>query len=121
MMDGHKTAGEDAGLGAADVTGRLWEAIAAHEGRHFQTAKGLDFTYHIKGYEMFVSRKDKSLTKATVELAYRKAMELQRTVGFVKGPKKLGCFGASYLYPIFLELGLITAEAAKDKEQEEEL
>ena len=25
----------------------------------------------------------------------------------VTGPKKLGIFGASYLYPIFMELGII--------------
>jgi hypothetical protein len=37
-------------------------------------------------------------------IALRKALELNR---IVSGPKKLGCFGASYLYPVFLELGII--------------
>jgi hypothetical protein len=35
-------------------------------------------------------------------MAYKKAVEL----GVVTGPKKLGVFGASYLWPIFVELGV---------------
>lgn len=53
---------------------------------------------------MFVSRKTKSITKASVDLALEKIIELS---GEVAGPKKLKCFGASYLYPIFIEMGLI--------------
>lgn len=59
---------------------------------------------------MFLSRKDKSITRSTVNLAFRKALELQRELGMVSGPKKLGCFGASYLYPVFLEIGIICSE-----------
>ncbi len=61
----------------------------------------------MKGYELFVDRKKKSLTKATVEIAYNRAKE-QNFV--VSGPKKLGVFGASYIYPIFLKLGIVNAE-----------
>ena len=57
---------------------------------------------------MFVSRKDKSITKATVLVAFHKAMELQRGGKGIGGPKKLGTFGASYLFPIFVRLGVIT-------------
>ena len=57
-----------------------------------------------RGNEMFVSRKTKSITKASVDLALEKIIELS---GEVAGPKKLKCFGASYLYPIFIEMGLI--------------
>ena len=35
------------------------------------------------------------------------AQKVMETEGCVKGPKKLGVFGASYIYPIFLELNLI--------------
>lgn len=38
----------------------LWEALLAFEDCEFQTAKGLPFTYTIKGGELFVSRKEKS-------------------------------------------------------------
>ena len=82
----------------------LWRTLVAFEGYPFHTAKNLSFTYKIKGNEMFVDRKEKSITRATVELAYRKAVDLG---SIVTGPKKLGCFGASYLYPVFIRLGVI--------------
>ncbi len=83
---------------------KLWERITKEQGTVFCTARGLQFRYKIKGYELFVDRKRKSLTKATVSMAYRRAREQ----GFlVSGPKKLGVFGASYIYPIFLKLGII--------------
>ena len=54
--------------------------------------------------ELFVSTKEKSITKATVMKAYWRAVELE---GVVPGPKKLGTFRASYLYSIFQRLGVI--------------
>ena len=51
---------------------------------------------------MFVDRKEKSITRATVLRAYHKAVEL----GVVIGPKKLNVFGASYLLPIFTKIGV---------------
>lgn len=86
----------------------LWETLVAFQDYPFQTAKKLEFSYVLKGYEMFVSRKDKSITKSTVLLSFHKALEVQKQAGLVAGPKKLGTFGASYLYPIFLHLGIIT-------------
>lgn len=82
----------------------LWTALVAFAGHPFSTAKGLEFTYRVKGYEIFVDRKEKSITRSSVELAYRRALELE---GNVTGPKKLGIFGASYLYPVFIRLGII--------------
>lgn len=82
----------------------LWDELVKREGHTFRTVKGLEYTYHIRGHEMFVSRKTKSITKASVNLALEKMIELN---GVVAGPKKLECFGASYLYPIFIEMGLI--------------
>lgn len=46
-------------------------------------------------------------------VAFHKALELDRVV---TGPKKLGTFGASYLYPVFREIGVIT-EVCADKER----
>ena len=86
----------------------LWSMLIYLQGCVFLTAKGLKFTYKIKGGEMFVNRKSKSITQATVFMAFRKAMELG---GAVSGPKKLGTFGACYLYPIFVRLGVIRADA----------
>ena len=84
----------------------LWSLLNDLQGCVFLTAKGLKFTYKIHGGEMFVNRKSKSITQATVFMAFRKALELK---GAVSGPKKLGTFGASYLYPVFVRIGVIVA------------
>ena len=82
----------------------LWETLTKFQGHPFYTAKELELFYMIKGNEMFVTRKDKSITRASVMMAFHKALELDRVV---TGPKKLGTFGASYLYPVFCCLGVI--------------
>lgn len=33
----------------------------------------------------------------------------------ITGPKKIGCYGASYLYPVFLQLGIIHLPQANDE------
>lgn len=85
----------------------LWKVIAVFEKYPFYTMKGFRFTYHVNGNEIFVSRKEKSITRSSVILAMKKAIELQNQV---KGPKQLETFGASYLYPIFVKIGLIESE-----------
>lgn len=82
----------------------LWDTLALFEGYTFYTAKGLDFSYTLKGYEMFVTRKTKSITRASVMVAFHTALRLGDEA---TGPKKLGTFGASYLYPILVCLGVI--------------
>ena len=86
---------------------QLWEAMILFQNAPFFTSKKLEFTYTIKGNEMFVSRKEKSITRATVNKAYQKVIELD---GIVTGPKKLGTFGASYIYPVFVRIGVIRSE-----------
>lgn len=85
----------------------LWDAL--REGQHavYFTAKGLPFTYQVRGNELFVSRREKSVTRATVVLSYRRAWEIRASGGTVSGPKQLGTFGASYILPIFRELRLV--------------
>ena len=56
---------------------------------------------------MFVDRKEKSITQATVGLAAQRVLEKQEQGIVITGPKKIGTFGASYLYTIFREIGLI--------------
>ena len=100
-------------LDCADAEQYLWEAIEAFAGYPFSTAKGLPMKYTVKGGELFFNRKGKSITRATVMEAFHKARELQTTDGFVSGPKKLGTFGASYLYAVFLRIGVCCKEACK--------
>lgn len=94
-------------LGNASESDVLWAEIERLQGEPLRTAKGLEYRYTIRGNEMFVDRRDKSITRSTVDLTYRRATELLRKGEVVDGPKKLGTFGASYLFPIFLRLGVI--------------
>ena len=96
----------------------LWNALILYQDVPFVTSKNLQFTYSIRGYEMFVSRKDKSITRSTVNLAFGMAMNLMREDLPISGPKKLGTFGASYLYPIFIHVGVIPIEKTKKRKQQ---
>lgn len=78
----------------------MWEVLIAFEGYPFRTAKGLRFCYSIKGNEIFFSRKEKSVTRATVNIALENATKLKKEGSMITGPKMLRCFGASYLYPV---------------------
>ena len=69
--------------------------------------KQLTFTYRVSGNELLISRKDKSITRATVNLAYHRVRALQASGTAVTGPKILGVFGASYLFPLFVDIGVI--------------
>lgn len=102
---------------AAPSVDSLWAAIRAFAGYPFRTMQGLAFTYAMKpnrhgepGNEIVFSRKEKSITKATVAKAYERARALGGGTlpARVDGPKKLGVFGASYLYPVLVHLGVIT-------------
>ncbi len=87
----------------------LWKCIEAFAGYEFVTKRGLPFHYSVKGGEIFIDRKEesKSLTRSSVEKALAAARELMEDPGYVKGPKKLGAWGVSYIYPMFLEFGII--------------
>ena len=76
----------------------LWEKISSEQDKVFRTAKGLEFRIEIKGNELFVDRRKKSITRASVNMAYKKWKEDKNC-----GPKALGVFGASYLWAVFRE------------------
>ena len=81
----------------------LWELLERHQGETFYTAKRLPFTYEIRGGEMFVDRRSKSITKATFERALERVKEEREKV---TGPKSLNVFGAPYIYALLLGLRL---------------
>lgn len=89
----------------------LWDAITAFAEYPFQTySKGLKFKYEVKGNEIFVDRKKKSITRATVVLAYQNMRQAEE----IKRAKELGTFGATYLYPIFIRLEVLTQNKQKE-------
>ena len=47
-----------------------WLLLQQHQGETFHTAKGLPFTYTIRGGELFVNRRRKSITVSTVRKNY---------------------------------------------------
>ena len=96
-------------MDSTDVEQYLWDAIVAFSNYPFKTEKGLAMRYTVEGGEIFFSRKEKSVTRATVMRAFNQARQIQKTEGCVSGPKKLGTFGASYLYPVFLRIGICSA------------
>lgn len=49
-----------------------WLLLQQHQGETFHTAKGLPFTYAIRGGELFVNRRWKSITVSTVRRALEK-------------------------------------------------
>lgn len=123
----------------ADWSLCLWRCVIAFEGEIFTTSgrgsrSGISFTYSIprnpsaggrhyagtsvEGYgnELWISRTGeageklkKSISRSTVDLAYRRAIEMD---GVVTGLKKPSIPGAgSYLYPMLIQFGVIKGEA----------
>ena len=97
-----------------DAEGYLWKTIEAFVNYPFSTEKGLSMKYTVKGGEIFFDRKEKSVTKASVVRAFHRARQLQNEKGGVNGPKELGTFGASYLYPVFLRIGVCMKRPEKN-------
>lgn len=98
---------ENLELGNKEEIGRqLWDTIKVFENYPFTTRRKLRFRYTVKGGELFVDRKEKSksITRSSVMLALDAVLDQGRTI---TGPKKIGTFGASYLYAMFRRFGII--------------
>lgn len=123
----------------------LWRAVIAFENYPFLTAgrgsqPGVAFTYtvsregkaagrHYKGEteegygnELWIikdgEKSKKSISRSTVDLAFRNAMAEQEREGFVAGPRKLGVPGVrSNLYALFLRFGVITDQKCEEVER----
>lgn len=79
----------------------LWTMLEQHQKETFYTAKNLPFSYEIRGGEMFVDRRSKSITKAT----FCRALErIKREPEKITGPKSLNVFGAPYIFALLRSL-----------------
>ena len=122
------------GSNDADWKERLWRCVVAYEGVEYHTSgrgsrPGVAFSYTVSrtadqrsggrryggasvdgyGNELWIKTADgekkKSISRSTVELGYKRAVEAG---GAVKGPKGLGLPGAgSYVYSMLREFGVI--------------
>ena len=97
-----------------EIETKLWDLLIELQVCTFQTYREKEFHYKIKGGELFVDRKEQSITRSSVNLAYQNAIGVQWEEGCVSCPERLGCFGAAYLYPIFLRIGFITKEKTEE-------
>ena len=113
---------------AEKISAALWRCVIVFEGYPFSTSgrgsrSGVEYTYQVSrkgglggkhyagdsvqgyGNELWVimtgEKKEKSISRSTVELGFQKYLEVLKTEGAVSGRKKLGVFGASYLLPLF--------------------
>ena len=94
---------------------KLWELICLYEGCHFFTSKQLPFQYKVKGGELFCDRRAKSITQATILRAYQKVREAEKEGDPITGPKRLGIFGAPYVWSIFKTAGLVETKTGAEK------
>ena len=82
----------------------VWKKLEEYQGKTFYTVKGLPFQYTIRGGELFVNRREKSITRATILKAFDRMHEAQ---GQISGPKQLNVFGAPYIWAIFKGIDLM--------------
>ncbi len=75
----------------------LWDLLSEHQNEPFYTVKKLPFSYIIKGGELFVDRRTKSITKATFQQALDR---IAKNPDKVIGPKSLNVFGAPYIWAL---------------------
>lgn len=123
-------------LNLPDVSKYLWKCICLFENYPFQTSgrgkehkNATKFRYTVSwstgtggrhysgvdipgyGNELWIESKEKSISRSTVDLAYRNGRAEQESCGFVSGPRKLGVPGSrSYLYAMFLRFGVIMSD-----------
>ena len=79
----------------------VWALLEQHQGEQFYTVKCLPFCHIIRGGELFVDRRSKSITISTVAAALQNIASPQASGSAITGHKKIGCYGAGYLYPMF--------------------
>ena len=110
------------------ISAALWQCVCIFSGYPFTTSgrgsrSGVEYTYQVSrkggsggrhydghsipgyGNEIWLTvngeKKEKSISRSSVELGFKKYLEVLVKEGTVSGPKKLGVFGASYLLPLF--------------------
>ena len=74
----------------------VWKLIEEKEGQSLKTFSGLEFTYRVKGHEIFISRKDKSITYSSVKKALE---EVEKLVGY--RPQEARCVRSFLSIPDF--------------------
>ena len=95
----------------------IWDGITVREGKIFTTHRGRQFSFHVRKTrhgeplgEIEIDGSSTVISRATAMLACYQAQEIQKKKGYVKSPGKLGTHGAVYLYPILIDMGIMSSE-----------
>ena len=83
----------------------VWALLEQHQGEQFYTAKCLPFCYIIRGGELFVDRRSKSITISTVAAALQKIAARQAAGGGRHRPQKDWLLWCQLLIPDVFESG----------------
>lgn len=70
------------------------------------TSREMKFSYTVHGSKIQADWKNKTIMKTTVLLFIDQVLEMKNEGKKITGSKKIGTFGASYLYSIFMRIGL---------------
>jgi len=95
----------------------IWQLLQQHQGETFHTAKGLPFTYSIRGGGVFVVPRGAWAPVSPRPRGLEKITLLEAAGEVITGPKKIGCYGASYLYPVLLALDVLERPALPGQEE----
>ena len=71
----------------------VWPLLQQHQGKTFYTAKGLPFTYTIRGGELFVDRRSKSTQFPPWRMHWKKLLRWKWTVSPSLGRRKSAAMG----------------------------
>ncbi|MCC8151539.1 MAG: hypothetical protein LIO96_08840, partial [Lachnospiraceae bacterium] len=92
---------DDGSTAFTEFTDILWNSILKFEGYTFETVSGEKFTYSVLSPKQIkISKKQKPITKASVDLAAYRILRAEKHGEPITAPKKLGVFGARYILPI---------------------
>ena len=85
----------------------VWALLEQHQGEQFYTAKCLPFCYIIRGGELFVDRRSKSITIFIVAAALKQRLRPPGSGGGNHRPQKEWLLWCRLLIPDVLNLGII--------------
>jgi len=91
----------------------LWIIVELFAGYPFTTTEGCKFDYSVRGNEMHVNREMLVITRATVDAAYQRVLELSSRGANITGGKQINNSVASYLFPMFVRFGIVKKMAVR--------
>jgi len=86
------------------IEDNVWDILKLFENYTLYTSSNHKYKYFIYNDELLVKRKEKGISRDTLEQALENALKGDRKI---TEPEQLGVSQAEYIYPIFKRLGII--------------